>query len=630
MEELIQPLVEAARRCGLLGITDLPGLTDALAPYDDSQIAYAVATTTRMVRHGAIKKSPLGWLVKKARQTDPDFFPPATPQPDPQPAPSPSPPNEPQPNRPRGRDDRTAPRSRPRATRTTTRRPRQPHPPQHPQPENPKTALRQSPPSTPAASPPGANSTPHTPLTTPRPPGGLLMPATTPTLTKARSQNPGRLPPQDLDAEASLLGAALLSRAARDAAAETGLTADEFYKPAHGHIYDAICTLDGRGDPADPVTVADELKRAGLFDTIGGLTTLISLQAETPATTSAGRYARIVREMAQLRRLIATAGEIAELGYSLPENVPAAVDHAESMLFAVGQHVLTDTIRPLDEILAEGLDHIEALLRNGDTCTGLPTGFIDLDPQLSGLQPGDLIVLGSRPGVGKTALALDIARHVTTHQRRPVLLFSLEMSHLQLSQSLLAAEANIPLERIRSGGLTENDWTNLVAASQTLAGAPLLIDDNRDLTITEIRAKARRTRAHHGDLALVIVDYVQLMSSDANRPENRQLEVAQISRGCKILAGELGVPVLALSSISRGVEARADKRPILSDLRESGALEADADVVLLPYRDELYHPDSPDRGTAEINVAKQRNGPTGTIRLAFLGHHTRFANMARL
>ena len=204
------------------------------------------------------------------------------------------------------------------------------------------------------------------------------------------------------------------------------------------------------------------------------------------------------------------------------------------------------------------------------------------------------------------------------------------MSHLQLSQRLLAAQANIPLERIRSGRLTDTDWNNLTAASQTLAGAPLLIDVNRDLTITEIRAKARRTRAHHGDLALVIIDYVQLMSSDTNRPENRQLEVAQISRGCKILAGELGVPVLALSSISRGVEARADKRPILSDLRESGALEADADVVLLLYRDELYHPDSPDRGTAEINVAKQRNGPTGTTRLAFLGHHTRFANMARL
>lgn len=456
------------------------------------------------------------------------------------------------------------------------------------------------------------------------------MPATAHTLAEARAKPTARIPPQDLNAEGALLGAALLSSAARDAATETGLTADEFYKPAHGHIYDAILTLDGRGEPADPVTVADELNRAGLLDTIGGLTTLISLQADTPATTSAGRYARIIRDMAQLRRLIAAAGEIAELGYSLPDNVPATVDHAESMVFAVGQHILTDTIRPLDQILAEGLDYIEALSRTGDTCTGLPTGFIDLDTQLSGLQPGDLIVLGARPAVGKTALALDIARHTTTHQRRPVLLFSLEMSHLQLSQRLLAAEANIPLERIRSARLTDTDWNNLTAASQTLAGAPLLIDVNRDLTITEIRAKARRTRAQHGDLALVIIDYVQLMSSDTNRPENRQLEVAQISRGCKILAGELGVPVLALSSISRGVEARADKRPVLSDLRESGALEADADVVLLLYRDELYHPDSPDRGTAEINVAKQRNGPIGTTRLAFLGHHTRFANMARL
>lgn len=446
--------------------------------------------------------------------------------------------------------------------------------------------------------------------------------------TRRRSTSTGRVPPHNLQAEESLLGAVLLSKDALAAVAETGLVVDEFYKPAHAHIYASILSLDSRGEPADPITVADALGRDGLLEATGGIPALMALQADTPATSNAGRYARIVRDMAQLRSLIGAAGDIAEMSYALPDDVPATLDRAETLMFAIGQGNLTDSMVTLDTVLDEGLASIEAHYERGEALTGLATGFVDLDEMLCGLQGGDLIVVGARPSVGKSAFALDMARHVVAEKRRPVLLFSLEMSREQLSHRVFAAEARVDLARVRSGRLIDSDWPKLHMATQRLAGAPLLIDVNRDLTITEIRAKARRVRSSYGDLGMVIIDYVQLMRSEAGKAENRQLEVAQISRGCKVLAGELGVPVVALSSISRGVELRADKRPVLADLRESGALEADADVVLLLYRDELYNPESPDRGVAEVQVAKQRNGPTGTVKLAFLNHFAKFANMA--
>lgn len=422
----------------------------------------------------------------------------------------------------------------------------------------------------------------------------------------------------------------LLSKDALAAATETGLVVDEFYKPGHAHVFAAILSLDRRGEPADPVTVADTLVRDGLLETVGGLPALLSLQADTPATSNAGRYARIVRDMAQLRSLIGAAGEIAEMSYALPDDVPAALDQAETLMFEVGQGNLADSIVTLDTVLEDGLVSIEAHYERGDALTGLATGFMDIDDMLNGLQGGDLIVVGARPSVGKSAFALDMARHVVTEMRRPVLLFSLEMSTELIGHRVFAAEARVDLARVRSGRLLDGDWPKLHMATQRLAGAPLLIDENRDLTITEIRAKARRIRNSYGDLGMVIVDYIQLMRSDTAKAENRQLEVAQISRGCKVLAGELGVPVVALSSISRGVELRADKRPVLADLRESGALESDADVVLLLYRDEIYNTESPDRGVAEVIVAKQRNGPTGTVKLAFLGNFAKFASMARM
>ena len=441
-----------------------------------------------------------------------------------------------------------------------------------------------------------------------------------------------RVPPHNLQAEESLLGAILLSRDAIAAATETGLVADEFYKPAHGHIYHAVTDLDRRGEPADPVTVSDELRRAGLLDAIGGPAQLITLQANTPATTNAGRYARIVREMALLRGLIGVGGELAELGYSLPADAAAAVDQAEAMVFHLGDRQISDTICTVGTVMANGLQRLEERYESGDTLSGLRTGFIDLDEILVGLQGGDLIVLGARPGVGKTALALDIARHVTIQERRPVLFFSLEMNHAQIADRLFAAEGRVDLQRIRTGKLVEQDWPKLANAITRLGDSELHIDDKRDLTITELRAKARRLRSRLGDLALVIVDYVQLLHSEAGaHAENRQVELAQITRGLKVLAGELDVPVLALSSLSRSVEMRADKRPMLSDLRESGALESDADVVLLAYRDELYNPASPDRGITELAVAKQRQGPAGLhIKLAWLGTVAKHANVARM
>jgi replicative DNA helicase len=442
-------------------------------------------------------------------------------------------------------------------------------------------------------------------------------------LSRPRS---ARVPPQDLQAEESLLGAMLLSRDAISAAVEC-CKAEDFYRPGHGHIFEAICSLYAQGEPADPVTVADELKRADLLEAVGGVAKLVELQANTPAIANAGRYARIVEEHALLRRLIAVAGEIAEMGYAVPDDVTATLDRAEAMVFEIVERKVTDTLKPLRELLAASLDHLEALYSRGDTITGVPTGYVDLDERLSGLQPSSLVIVGARPSMGKTSFALGIAAHVAVERRQPVLFFSLEMSHLELTQRLLCSEARVDSSRMRNGRLLESDWPKVVNAIGKLGEAPLFIDDNPNLTLMEIRAKARRLKSREG-LGLIVVDYLQLMSSQG-ASESRQVEVSEISRGLKILARELSVPVVALSQLVRRLEDRADKRPVLADLRESGSLEQDADVVLFIYRDEVYNKDSPDKGTAEIIVAKHRNGPTGVERLAFLDHHTRFANMAR-
>lgn len=446
-------------------------------------------------------------------------------------------------------------------------------------------------------------------------------------MTDTRQRDAARRPPHNLEAEESLLGAMLLSRDAIAVAVEAQVQASDFYKPSHGFVFDALCGLYGQGEAADPVTVAEELNRAGYLDAIGGAATLISLQARTPAIGNADRYASIVGDHSLLRRLIAVGGEITEMGYALPDDVAVALDAAEAMVFDVAQHRVTDTLLGMRELLEQHLDHIEALHERGEAITGVPTGFLELDEQLSGLQPSNFIIMGGRPGSGKTSLAMGIAMNAALKAQTPVLIFSLEMSHLELTQRLLASEARVDSKRLRNGKLLEADWPKISHAVGRMAEAPLHIDDNPRLTVMEIRAKARRLKSRSG-LGLIIIDYLQLMTGRTSA-ENRQVEVSEISRGLKILARELQVPVIALSQLSRNLETRADKRPILADLRESGSLEQDSDVCIFIYRDELYNRDSPDRGTAEIIVAKHRNGPVGITQLAFLENYTLFANMAR-
>jgi replicative DNA helicase len=437
-----------------------------------------------------------------------------------------------------------------------------------------------------------------------------------------------RVPPHNLQAEESLLGAMLLSKDAIAAATEA-CSADDFYKPAYGHIFEAIQSLYGHGEPADPVTVADELRRADLLDAIGGPAVLTDLQGSTPAIGNAGHYAHIVEEHALLRRLIGVAGEIAELGYSVPDDVEAAVDSAEAMVFEVAQRRVTDSMSDLRGLLSASLDRLGLLYERGDSITGTATGYHDLDERMSGLQPSALYIVGARPGAGKTSFALGMAAHAAVTSNLPVLFFSLEMSHDEVTQRLLSSEAKVEATRLRNGRLQDADWNKISHAIGRLSEAPLYIDDNPNMTVMEMRAKARRLKSRLGGLSLIVVDYLQLMTGRRSA-ENRQVEVSEISRGLKILARELEVPVVACSQLSRQLEMRADKRPMLSDLRESGSLEQDADVVMFIYRDELYNAESPDRGVAEVIVAKHRSGPTGTERLAFVDRYTHFANMARV
>ena len=438
----------------------------------------------------------------------------------------------------------------------------------------------------------------------------------------------GRVPPHNLEAEESLLGSMLLSREAIASALEI-CGSDDFYKQSHGAIFHAISELYSRGEPADWVTVSEELRTAGKLDTIGDQSVFVSLQANTPSAGNAEYYARIVEENALLRRLVAVAGEINELGYSRPGDVAQVLDRAESMVFDVAQRRVTDSLTSLSDLLGESLDHLERLMGREEGVTGLATGYIDLDEQLSGLQPSNLIVVGARPAMGKTAFALGLVAHAGVRLNQPVLLFSLEMSHLELTQRMLSSESRVDASRMRNGSLRDNDWAKISTAISRMNEAPIFIDDNPQLTIMDIRARARRMKSRHG-LSLVVVDYLQLMTGRSSA-ESRQVEVAEISRGLKILARELEVPVVALSQLSRTLESRTDKRPMLADLRESGSIEQDADVVLFLYRDEIYHPEATEsQGTAEVIVAKHRNGPVGTTRLAFIGNNARFDNMARV
>jgi len=432
----------------------------------------------------------------------------------------------------------------------------------------------------------------------------------------------GRSLPNDLEAEEALLGAMLLSKEAIAEALEI-TRASDFYKPAHAEIFQAIIELYQRGEPVDTVTVADELKRKDLSDFTGGIGALMELQSNTPSIGSAAYYAKIVEEHAILRRLIQIANEIAEMGYSLPSDVAEVLDKAESLVFGVAERRSKDTAKRIYDLLSEAMDELEALIERGTSLIGVPTGFRGLDELLAGLQKSNLIIVGARPSMGKTSFALGIALNVAVQEHKPVLIFSLEMSHMEITQRLLASYAKVDANRLRTGKLTNSEWQKISAAISPLGEAPIYIDDNPMVSVMDIRAKARRLFSKEQGLGLVIVDYLQLMTG-REKAENRQVEVAEISRGLKILARELGVPVMALSQLSRSLEQRADKQPVLADLRESGSLEQDADVVMFIYREDFYDKASTEKGTADIIVAKHRNGPTGKVKLIFREQYTRF------
>jgi len=423
------------------------------------------------------------------------------------------------------------------------------------------------------------------------------------------------LPPQNLDAEESVLGAMLLSEAAIEAASDA-LDAGDFYRESHARIYRAALELYQQGQPVDAITVADKLDERGELVEVGGKERIHELAALVPATSNAGHYARIVREMATLRGLTAVGEQIQRLGWERPGETPELVDRAEQMVFDLAQHRIRGSF-----------EQITRMYESGGEMTGTPTGFRDVDHMTSGLQPGNLVVIAGRPSMGKSAFALGIASNLALQHGTPVAVFTLEMSKLEVAQRLMCAEGRVELQRLRTGRLTNEDWPRLVKACDALTKAPIYVDDTRLTTMLEIRAKARRLKAREPKLGAIVIDYLQLMSSGANA-ENRVQEVSQISRSLKVIAGDLEVPVIALSQLSRAVESRTDKRPLLSDLRESGAIEQDSDLVMFLYRDEYYNENSEDQGLAEVILAKHRNGPVGTEKLAFLKRFAKFADLA--
>ena len=435
-----------------------------------------------------------------------------------------------------------------------------------------------------------------------------------------------RIPPHDLDAETALLGAMLLSRDAVDSAGLL-LTAADFYRPAHGHIFDAITALAAQAAAVDPVTVADELRRRGLLENCGGPGELVALQANTPAISGASRYATIITGHAIRRRLIAAGGELAELGYANAE-IEETVDRAEQMVLDVTTgRVDENRSVPVPDILAERLNYYEHLALDGEP-PGLKFGWLDMDSRMPPMKPGQLVVVGGRPSMGKSAFAFNMATHVAYEQGAPVLFVSLEMTKEELADRLLAAHARVDGRRISTGKLDEQDWQRLVSAISVVgSNRNLVIDDTPALTMFQIAGKARRVRSQAQGLGMVVIDYAELVGGPEAETEN--LRVGRIAKGAKTLARQLDCTVVLLSQIKREVEARSDKRPGLADFRASGDIEAAADIAMTLYRDEVYDPQSKDRGVAEVHVVKYRNAATGTYKLAFLGEHTRFADMAR-
>ena len=434
------------------------------------------------------------------------------------------------------------------------------------------------------------------------------------------------VPPQNLDAEESVLGAMMLSPGAIAAVTEL-LDAGDFYRESHAKMYRAALGLYARGEPVDAITLVDELEERGQLEDAGGRARVQELAALVPSTANAAHYARIVREMATLRGLITAGQEVARLGWDRPGDTVDLVDRAEQIIFELSQSRVTSEFAHIETLLKESFERITALYEAGEEVTGVPAGFRDIDRLTSGFQPGNLIIVAARPSMGKSGFALCAAANIAVRREVPVALFTLEMSKQEVTQRLMCSEAKVESQRLRNGKLAADDWPRLTAACDKLAKAPIYVDDTGSITMMEIRSKARRLKSKEPNLGLIIVDYIQLMTSGGT-VENRVQEVSQISRNLKVLARDLDVPVLALSQLSRAVEQRHDKRPILSDLRESGSIEQDADLVFFIYRDEYYNEESDQQGIAELHLAKHRNGPTGTEKLAFMSRYAKFADLA--
>jgi replicative DNA helicase len=435
------------------------------------------------------------------------------------------------------------------------------------------------------------------------------------------------VPPQNLEAEESVLGAMLLSPVAVGTVSEI-LSASDFYRESHAKMYRAALALWAKGEPVDAITLANELDERGELEAVGGQAKVAELAALVPSTSNVEHYARIVKEMATLRGLVRAGQEITRLGQERPGEVTDLVDQAEQIVFELGQQRVTSDFAHIETLLKESFERITQLYEAGSEITGIPSGFRELDLLTSGFQPGNLVILAARPSMGKSALGLCIAANLGVRHEVPVALFTLEMSKAEVTQRMMCSEAKVESQRLRSGRLAPDDWPRLTTACDRLMKAPIYVDDTGSTTIMELRSKARRLKSREPELGLILVDYLQLMTSGAT-VENRVQEVSQISRALKVLARDLDVPILAMSQLSRAVEQRHDKRPILSDLRESGSLEQDSDLVCFVYRDEYYlGEESEQQGIAEIHLAKHRNGPTGTVKLSFLRRYAKFADLA--
>jgi replicative DNA helicase len=435
------------------------------------------------------------------------------------------------------------------------------------------------------------------------------------------------VPPQNLEAEEAVLGAMLLSENAIGAVTEI-IGASDFYRGSHGTMYRACLALWAKGEPVDAITLANELEERGELEQVGGSARVAELAALVSATANVEHYARIVKEMSTLRGLVRAGQEIARLGQERPGEVTDLVDRAEQIVFELGQQRVTSDFAHIEVLLKESFERITQLYEAGVEITGIPSGYRELDLLTSGFQPGNLVILAARPSMGKSALGLCIAANLGVRVGTPVALFTLEMSKSEVTQRMMCSEAKVESQRLRTGRLAPDDWPRLTAACDRLMKAPIYVDDSGSTTIMELRSKARRLKSREPNLGLIVVDYLQLMTSGANA-ENRVQEVSQISRALKVLARELEVPILAMSQLSRAVEQRHDKRPLLSDLRESGSLEQDSDLVFFVYRDEYYLGDESDQqGIAEVILAKHRNGPTGMVKLSFLRRYAKFADLA--